>query len=142
MRIFLFASALCIAMSCDYHNAESIVESNALIGTWQTENVFLNGVNSNVHVDFLNDGINLAIKEDRSFYRNYWHGQWELNQYELVLKNQLDVKSTRWRATVLEVSKDRLVLEFNLTEGEYCCDFTAFDESEVITIREVYRRSN
>ncbi|HYG02337.1 MAG TPA: hypothetical protein VD927_07815 [Chryseosolibacter sp.] len=129
-----------LTLSCD-HSADEVKNSDAIVGFWSRQSVYLNGVNSNEHADFLNGGTNhLHIRKDNTFGRAYDNGTWLLSDGMLVLDRIESGGFADWTYKIVHHLNDSLVLDTQLTEGEYCCDFPSFAEDEVITIREVYKK--
>jgi len=127
---------------CD-SGSDPAFNAEQLLGFWSRETVYLNGVNSNAYVDFLNGGTNfLDIKRDKTFSRAYDNGSWALFDEALVLDRMESNGRGDWKYKIIHRSAGDLVLEIKLTGGQYCCGFDAFAEDEVITIREVYKRLN
>jgi hypothetical protein len=139
MKKKLFILCLSFAvLSCDPNS--DVIEPNSLIGFWNRETVYLNGVNSIEFVDFLNGGNYLEMKEDRTFSRAYDNGNWNQSNRTLSLERSVNSGMGDWTYKIIDVTKDVLTLEIKLTESQYCCGFDAFDENEIITILEIYKR--
>lgn len=139
MKNILFIIAIGVAVSCD-NDADEQPDINDVIGFWSRETVYLNEVNSNEYVDFLNNGTNfLDLKEDKIFHRAYDLGTWRLSGHTLTLDRE-PAGYEDWEYRIVSFSKDFLVLELKLVESKYCCSFDAFADDEIITIKEVYRR--
>jgi hypothetical protein len=142
MKINLFILAICLAtFSCDDPSDNTNLD-DSLIGFWSVETVYLNGVNSLEYVDFLNGGNFLEIKEDNTFQRAYEFGTWSRSNLTLTLDRDENTGRGDWAYRILKQTKMSLVLETKLKEGEYCCGFPQFDDDEIITIREVYKKVN
>jgi hypothetical protein len=135
---------LCLAaiISCDT-NSHVTPSAESILGFWSIETVYLNGVNSIAYVDFLHNGTNfLNIKKDKTFERAYDVGNWDLSDLTLTLDRKEPSGYGDWEYKIIEYSTNNLILEIKLPEGLYCCDFDSFTDNEIITIREVYKRSN
>lgn len=142
MKNLFFILMISVALSCD-NDSDTEPQVNDMIGFWSRETVYLNEVNSNEYVDFLNDGTNfLDLREDKVFHRAYDIGTWNLSGYTLTLDRDESSGFNDWEYKILTFSKDFLVLEVKLVEGKYCCGFDEFADDEIITIREVYRKQN
>jgi hypothetical protein len=140
MRRLSILLAVCFGvLSCDEDNVTT-VRPEAIIGSWRSETVYLNGVNSEQYVDWLNTGSVFIIKDDNTYARNYVWGNWRLCNEELKLEANADMGMADWKYKIIEHTEDRLTLELNLTESQYCCNFDSFTDAEVITIKEVYKR--
>jgi hypothetical protein len=140
MKNLFFILVICVVMSCD-NDSDDQPSAQDLIGFWSRETVYLNEVNSNEYVDFLNNGTNfLDLKEDKIFHRAYDLGTWRLSGYTLTLDRDEPSGYQDWECKIVAFSKDFLVLELKLVEGKYCCSFDEFADDEIITIKEVYRR--
>ncbi len=139
MRQPLCIVVICFAvLACD-NSADINIRPDSITGFWSREMVYLNGVNSVEYVDFLNGGTNfLEIKNDHTFSRAYDNGTWHLSN--VVIKLERGGASLDWTYKIIEYSKENLILEIKLTEGQYCCGFDAFSENEIITIKEVYKK--
>jgi hypothetical protein len=92
MKNLFFILAICLVLSCD-NESDQQPNANDIIGFWSRETVYLNDVNSNEYVDFLNNGTNfLDLKEDKIFYRAYDIGTWQLSGRTLTLdRDELQV---------------------------------------------------
>lgn len=142
MKNLFFILMISVALSCD-NDSDTEPQVNDMIGFWSRETVYLNEVNSNEYVDFLNDGTNfLDLREDKVFHRAYDIGTWNLSGYTLTLDRDESSGFNDWEYKILTFSKDFLVLEVKLVEGKYCCGFDEFADDEIITIKEVYRKQN
>lgn len=142
MKNILFVLVIGVVFSCD-NNSDEPPNANDIIGIWSRETVYLNEVNSNEYVDFLNNGTNfLHLKEDMIFYRAYDLGTWRLSGYTLTLDRDEPSGYEDWEYRIVAFSQDFLVLEVKLVEGKYCCGFDAFADDKVITIKEVYKRKD
>lgn len=140
MKNLFLILTISVALSCS-NDSDVEPQINDMIGFWSRETVYLNEVNSNEYVDFLNDGTNfLVLREDKMFHRAYDIGTWNLSGYTLTLDREEATGFNDWEYRIISFSKDFLILEIKLVEGKYCCGFEAFAEDEVITIREVYRK--
>jgi hypothetical protein len=143
MKKNLLFLTLCFAvLSCDT-SSDMDPSTHSITGFWSRETVYLNGVNSIEYVDFLNNGTNfLSIKNDKTFERAYDNGSWNLSCKTLVLDREEPSGLGDWTYEIIEHSDNNLTLEIKLTESQYCCGFDSFTDNEIITIREVYKRSN
>jgi hypothetical protein len=140
MKTYLKLLLPCLVLlSCD----TSSDLKPSILGFWSRETVYLNGVNSVEYVDFLNNGTNfLELKADETFARAYDLGRWNLSGHTLTLDRDAPLPQADWSYGVIRLWNDELVVEIKLTEGQYCCGFDEFDDDEIITIREVYKRLN
>ncbi|MEJ1239704.1 hypothetical protein WBG78_16325 [Chryseolinea sp. T2] len=127
------------AMSCD-KDSDATPTEDAMLGLWNREIVYLNGTNSDQIWDNLNGTNHLQFNRDKTFGRAYEIGHWVLSGKSLTLDRDESTGGRDWIYDIIENSKDKLVLEIKLRESEYCCDFDAFSDTEIITIREVYRK--
>jgi hypothetical protein len=142
MKNLFFILAICLVLSCD-NESDQQPNANDIIGFWSRETVYLNDVNSNEYVDFLNNGTNfLDLKEDKIFYRAYDIGTWQLSGRTLTLDRDEPSGYEDWEYKILTFSEDFLMLEVKLVEGKYCCGFDEFADDDIITIRELYRKQN
>ena len=142
MKTPFFILAICLVLSCD-SESDHQPNANDVIGFWSRETVYLNEINSNEYVDFLNNGTNfLDLKEDWVFHRAYDIGTWKLSGNTLTLDRDEPSGYEDWEYKILAFSEDFLMLEVKLVEAKYCCGFDEFADDEVITIREVYRKQN
>ena len=143
MKKQLAILAICFAaLSCD-NNSDSDISPDTIIGFWSRETVYLNGVNSIAYVDFLNGGTNyINIKNDNTFDRAYDIGVWDLCNNTLTLKRDENTGSANWTYKIISHTGTNLILEMRLNESQYCCDFDSFNDSEIITIKEVYKKIN
>jgi hypothetical protein len=134
----LFAAFFLLALSCD-SDTETKIDQAKLVGLWNLETVYLNGVNSDEQTDILNGNNFLELKPNLTFERAYDPGFWSINGKILKLDRG---EGTRvdWTYRVISQDNHNLVLEMKLREGDYCCNFDHFESDEVITIREVYKR--
>lgn len=131
---------LLTGLSCDRKDP---IVTNPIIGMWERETVYLNGVNSAQYVDFLNNETNfLQIKPDKTFMRAYDNGVWNMSDKVLTLDRDEKTGMMDWHYKIVDRACNSLTLEMKLTEGQYCCDFDSFAKDEVITITEVYKRTN
>ena len=139
----LLIIAMCISfLSCD-NNTALTTQPDSIVGLWSREIVYLNGVNSNEYVDFLNNGTNfLNLYKDKSFSRAYDNGTWRVLNDTLKLKRDLNSGMGDWTYKIIDHTKSSLTLETKLTEGQYCCGFDQFTDTEIITIKEVYKKGN
>jgi hypothetical protein len=142
MKNLFVILTICVALSCD-SDSDTEPRASDLIGFWSRETVYLNEVNSNEYVDFLNNGTNfLDLREDKVFHRAYDIGTWNISGYTLTLDRDEDTGFSDWEYKILAFSKDFLMLEMKLVESKYCCGFDAFADDEIITIKEIYRKQN
>jgi len=133
---FLLIACL-VVLSCEEHK---FVRPEAIVGSWRSEAVYLNGVNSEQYFDWLNTGSVFIIKNDNTYARNYVWGNWRLSNEELRLEANENMGMVDWNYKIIEQTKDQLTLELHLTESQYCCNFDSFTDTEIITIKEVYKR--
>jgi hypothetical protein len=126
-------------ISCD--NTDVKVQENSIVGFWHRETVYLNGINSAEYFDLLNGTSFLSIKSDNTFDRPYDFGTWLRSDNTFTLKRSYSGIG-EWEYTIIEETKTTLVIEMQLNESEYCCGFDEFDDNEIITIKEVYKRIN
>jgi hypothetical protein len=142
MKNLFFILIICVALSCD-RDSDAEPQVADMIGFWSRETVYLNEVNSNEYVDFLNNGTNfLDLKEDKIFHRAYDIGTWQLSGSTLILDRDELSGYADWEYKIVAFSQDFLMLEIKLVEGKYCCGFDEFADDEIIRIREVYRKQN
>jgi hypothetical protein len=130
------------ALSCE-NEYDECTHAESIVGFWSRETVYFNGVNSVEYVDFLNNGTNyLELKDDNTFARAYDNGTWQLTGKSLKLDRDETSGLSDWNYAIVEVTKNSLTLEVKLNEGQYCCGFDEFDDSEIIIIKEVYKKAD
>jgi hypothetical protein len=129
------------AIACDPHEEMKNVKSGQIVGDWSSEEIRFNGRPSSEILPGagIDNGTYLGIRNDNTFVRNYVWGSWNLKNNTIRMIDTYD--STLFReCKIIELSKNTLILGFEVTEAEYYFDFDAFDENEKIAITERYKR--
>ena len=138
-RIIGLFAIICLAVtSCD--DTADIHNTEALVGFWALETVYMNDVNSAAYIDFLNGGNYLHLKKDKTFTRVYDTGTWVACGNTLKLKRDERTGLGDWTYKILERSNDNLVIEIKRTLEQYCCGSKLFMANELITFKEVYNK--
>jgi hypothetical protein len=137
-RVFYIALVFALE-SCESHEFLD-VKTEQIVGSWSSEEILFNGKPGSEFLPGIDMGFHLAIHKDKSFYRNYVWGSWEVNNNVLRLIDKFTATSVK-EFEIIEISEKTLTIRTLLTEGEYCCDFDAFGENEKISITERYIRN-
>lgn len=134
--ILLFGlSILCI--SC-LHNEEIIVTDEIIIGAWRGEEVEVKSLSTG-EVREMHPPI-LYIGEDKSFFKNYSTGKWELRGNTLFFTYTiLDSVITEWEYEITDYSGSFITMQRISTERD-CCSFPEFESDENLLITEIYKR--
>lgn len=140
VNFFLMVLLLAATVACDPHEEVANVKSEQIVGDWSSEEIQFNGrPSSEIFHGGLDYSIYLGIRNDNTFVRNYEWGSWNLKNNTVRMINTFD--NTLFReCKIIELSKNSLVLCFDVTEAEYHFDFDDFDPDEKITITERYKR--
>lgn len=116
------------------------VKDEDVTGTWNSELITINGVNSSQYAEGLNTSTHLGIEADGNFYRNFVTGTWDLRNDSLILTPNQNQNLHPWNYKVIDVTANTLTIEIHTTEVEYMYDFDEFGSDEVLTFVETYRR--
>ena len=139
-KIKLIISVFLVVLVSACNKADEVNFNELIVGVWSSENVNINGIEGTDINQWSGPSIALNIKEGSEFYRNYLEGDWTLDKSKLTLSPNENIQSIEWNYEILELTESLLKLKIELTEGDYCCDFDQFDEDEVLTIIETYRK--
>jgi len=126
------------SVSCEKGNLSNTDE---LIGYWQSEKIEFNGKTFSGDFEWVNGSTGLNLEAEDFYYKNYVSGNWKLqdNKIELTPNENLGIAPQIYK--VISVTETTLVLEIELSEAEYCCDFEEFESDEKLKIIEHYKRS-
>jgi len=131
LSIVLIVLLATFSESCQKENLNNNPE--LYIGDWQTERVELNGK------DWAGHGTILSLDTKTLYYKNYVGGNWKVIDKVLTLTPIDDINIPPHSYKVISVSETSLVLEIEMTEGEYFHDFEEFEKDELIRITEYYK---
>lgn len=126
--------------SCTRESNKTAYDKNQLIGVWGLNAVTFNEVDGKDINDRISNSTILSFRDKDFFYRNYIHGSWLLNDTSLRLIPREQTGIATWEYEILEVTADTIKLKIESTEGNYCCNFDAFESDEILTIIETYIR--
>ena len=139
-RITLLLAVVCLSgLSC-MNNQEMLVESEDLIGVWNSEGMELKSLEDG-EVVTRPFGTWMGIFEDGSYWRNYISGNWELMDNEIIFKVSPELSYPSYAFRVTEFSTNSITLEIETTEIIYG-DFDEFRRDEKILLTEKFIRSD
>jgi len=138
-KLFLMLVVLLATFSesCTKENQKS---TDDLIGYWQSEKIEFNGKSFSGDFEQWNNSTGLSLEAEAFYYKNYVTGNWKLQDDKITLTPNDGLGIAPQIYKVISVSETSLVLEIELTEGEYCCDFDEFESEEKLQIIEHFKR--
>ncbi|MEX0719864.1 MAG: hypothetical protein WD059_04290 [Balneolaceae bacterium] len=139
-NIFSYIIIVAFTFSSCIQNEEFVPSPDVLVGSWESESIEIESLSGEGLMSEFTTY--LFIGEDKSFYKNYMSGNWELSDNHLILNlNQFfDIQPRTYK--VVDFSRNTMTLQIQTTEGEYCCNFEEFESNEMLLVTEKYVRTD
>jgi len=115
-------------------------KSTKLIGTWQSEILIAEAVDSNNNESISNYNQLLTFYANGTYSKNYITGNWSVNGriVEFIPNADLGLETEAFK--IKRCNKSELILEIKLKENEFTVGFENFEEGERIVIQEFYKK--
>ena len=127
--------ASCTHDSLDIENTTALITNEDLIGDWNSANARVNGqpIEDFTGTPYIASNI-MGFKEDQRYYFNYNSGTWKIEDNQIKLENERDLK-------VLSFEGDKMTLEAEIFAHQTYYQLMGIDKNEkVILVEDYYRR--